>query len=329
MAIVGALPTARIHNRDAVAGAREHVPDNSVDLVITDPPYGIAGDKLHRHYNRDESFAVGGYIDVSVDQYAEFTRVWVEEVARILRPGGSLYVVSGYSNLRHILNALHDNGLVEVNHIIWKFQFGVFTRRKFVSSHYHILYFRKPSAPATFNRECRFGSAELSGDGGNLNYRDREDVWVIGRENKPGQVKNKNELPIALLTKMVQYSSKPGDLVCDLFAGGGSTGAAAVGLGRSFVGFERNPNAFALAEMRLTSTRPWELFELRDVMQSGDPANAGKRWTHGELTLLRTRWADLRAQSLSKGRIVDVLSAEFKRGRWAITRALLRQAEAA
>lgn len=325
----GTIGATTIYNLDAIAGAAEQLADNSVDLIVTDPPYGIAGDSLHRHYNRNESFAVDGYIDVEPDKYAEFTRAWVSEAARILRPGGSVYIVSGYSNLRHILNALHENKLIEVNHIIWKFQFGVFTKRKYVSSHYHILYFRKPGSPHTFNRECRYGSAELSEDGGNLNYRDREDVWVIGRENKPGQVKNKNELPIALLAKMVQYSSKPGDLVCDLFMGAGSTGAAAVGLGRSFVGFEQNLNAFQLAEARLATTQPWERFEIRDVMQTGDPANAGKRWTPAELELLRARWAHLRARNLGKGYIVDVLCAEFKRGRWAILRAISRDGEAA
>ena len=47
-------------NQDCIEGAREHLEDNSVDLIITDPPYGIQGDKLDKHYNRNESFVIDG-----------------------------------------------------------------------------------------------------------------------------------------------------------------------------------------------------------------------------------------------------------------------------
>ena len=119
--------------------------------------------------------------------------------------------------------------------------FGVFTRRKYISSHYHILYYEKPGGRRAFDMGCRFGPDERDGAGGSLNYQDREDVWVINREYKPGQVKNKNELPSQLLQKMIQYSSREGDLVADFFMGGGSTCRQALALGRRFVGFEQSP----------------------------------------------------------------------------------------
>ena len=168
-----------MHNVDCVAGAREHLADGSVDLIITDPPYGIDGDLLDKHYNRDESHVVGGYIEVPAEAYPEFSRNWIREAARVLRPGGSLYLVSGYSQLRHVLNALAETDLVEVNHLIWKYNFGVFTRRKYISSHYHILYYEKPGGRRAFDMGCRFGPDERDGAGGSLNYQDREDVWVI------------------------------------------------------------------------------------------------------------------------------------------------------
>ena len=118
------------YNGDCVAGAAEHIPDDAVDLIITDPPYGIDGDRLHRHYNRDEEFVVEGYVEVPADEYGEFSRAWIQQAERILRPGGSLYVVSGYTNLYHILAALRETELTEVNHIIWHYNFGVYTRRK-------------------------------------------------------------------------------------------------------------------------------------------------------------------------------------------------------
>jgi len=66
------------YNGDCVTGAREHIPDNSVDLIITDPPYGINGDQLHQHYNRDEEFVVEGYVEVPASEYGEFSLNWVK-----------------------------------------------------------------------------------------------------------------------------------------------------------------------------------------------------------------------------------------------------------
>jgi len=227
-----------LYNEDGIAGARRHISDNSVDLIITDPPYGIEGDRLHRHYNRNECFVAGGYVEIPWNRYGDFSRRWIKEGERILRPGGSMYIVSGYTNLFHILDALRETRLKEVNHLIWRYRFGVFTRRKYISSHYHILFYEKPGGKRTFHAESRFGLDERTAEGRSLNNLDREDVWVINREYKPGRSKNKNELPLGLLTKILQYSSNEGDLVCDFFCGGFSTARAAIGLNRKFVGFE-------------------------------------------------------------------------------------------
>ena len=122
------------------------------------------------------------------------------------KTGTKGYIVSGYTNLFSILKALRETRLEELNHIIWKYNFGVYTKTKYVSSHYHILFYKKPGKPHTFNTYVRYGALENSENGGRLNYLDREDVWIINREYKPGQTKNKNELPIALLSKMILYS---------------------------------------------------------------------------------------------------------------------------
>lgn len=244
----------RFYNMDCVEGARKYLKDNSVDLIVTDPPFGIKGDTLHKHYNRNEKYVLDGYVEVPKEEYYEFSLSWIKEAERVLRPGGSIYIFSGYTNLRHILNALAQTNLKEINHIIWKYNFGVYTKNKYVSSHYHILYYVKPGARPTFNTYCRYSVAERDiKTNGSLNYQDREDVWMVPKEFKRECTKNKNELPYQLLSKIVQYSSNEGDFICDFFLGGFSTVTVAMELKRKVCGFEKNEITFSC---RMSEKKP-------------------------------------------------------------------------
>jgi site-specific DNA-methyltransferase (adenine-specific) len=225
--------SAILHNQDGIQGLAG-LADQSVDLIFTDPPYGIKGQNLHQHYNRDESQVVPGYTEIDQDQYAEFSQRWIQQAARVLKPTGSMYIVSGWSNLHHVLNALHATDLREINHLVAEYTFGVYTKNKWVSSHYHVLYWGKKKA--YFNGTARFTDTQSS-------YNDRLSVQTLQREYQPGKVKNKNQLPVNFVKKFIEYSSQPGDLVVDPFAGSFSTGRAADQLGRNAVGFEINPAA--------------------------------------------------------------------------------------
>lgn len=230
----------QVYNQDCIMGMRDHVLDNSIDLVFTDPPYGIDGDELDVHYHRDESKVVPGYIDIPLKDYAKFSTDWINECARVLRPGGSIYIVSGYTNLHHILNALHSTNLIEINHIIAKYSFGVSTKNKFVSSHYHVLFWQKPDKgklKRTFNSNWKYTDQKDS-------YHDRLTVQDMPRDYKPGEIKNKNQLSEDFITKFIMYSSNRGDTVLDCFGGGLTTGRTAIRYGRKFIGFELNEHAF-------------------------------------------------------------------------------------
>ena len=98
------------------------------------------------------------------------------------------------------------------------------TTKRFISSHYHLLYFIKPPvSKIIFN--------EFMSDGDQSQYLDREDVWTIDREYKPPtMIKNQNELPTKLVEKIIQYSSNTGDKVMDMFLGGFTTARVAVQL---------------------------------------------------------------------------------------------------
>ncbi|MBI4614405.1 MAG: site-specific DNA-methyltransferase [Planctomycetes bacterium] len=310
---------------DCVAGARRELQDGCVDLIVTDPPYGIDGDTLHKHYNRKERFVIDGYTEVSRKDYADFSRRWIREAARVLRPGGSLYVLSGYTNLLDVLAALRESGLREVNHIVWKYNFGVWTETKYVSSHYHILYYEKPGGPRTFHQFSRFCSQERNDAGGSLLYQDLEDVWSIKREYKPGQTKNKNELPRALLAKILQYSSDPEDVVCDFFLGSFATAKVAKGMGRSAIGFEINRAAFKHQERQVEKIEVGSMLPSLREGRDDTPRKKGEPWSRELLDDLAARFRAHRRAGCNKKKAMEFLQEEFERGRFSILKALERR----
>ena len=316
------LNNSTFYNGDCISGAAEHIPDNSIDLIITDPPYGINGNKLHQHYNRNEEFVIDGYVEIPQSQYADFSLKWIREAERVLRPGGSIYIVSGYTNLVDILVALRQTKLKEINHIIWKYNFGVFTRQKYVSSHFHILFYEKPGGKRTFNLESRYGLVEKTDNDRSLNNGDREDVWVINREYKPGKMKNKNELPMALLIKMIQYSSNEGDLIGDFFLGGFSTAKAAIGMNRRATGFEISKPMFDAKIKEMKTIKPGYLIEKIRMPLIDNPKNPGKPWTDKDLKFLSDEYRRLSAKKMAKKEIIAKIGSHLGRGRWAIEKAL-------
>lgn len=313
----------KFYNENCISGAQKYLPDNSIDLIITDPPYGIGGDKLHKHYNRNEKYAIDGYVEIPQNEYGDFSEKWIKEAERVLKPGGSIYIVSGYTNLVDILNALRKTKLIEKNHIIWKFNFGVYTKTKYVSSHYHILFYVKPGKKHKFNTFCRYSNTEKSNTNGSLNYQDREDVWIINREYKPGKKKNKNELPSELLIKMISYSSNKNDLICDFFLGSFSTAKIAIGLNRTACGFELSKNAFDYQLKEIKKISKGSLIHQIKKPEQLTLFNQGLPWTEEEKNKLINEFISKRkTNNKTKKQIINELSNSFGRGYFSITNIL-------
>jgi site-specific DNA-methyltransferase (adenine-specific) len=239
-----------IQNQDCLEGMKR-IDASSVDLVITDPPFAIEFKARRANYNRTASRVLEGYNEISREHYPEFTLKWMAGVWRVLKPSGSMYVFSGWNNLRDILNAIEETGFTVVNHLIWKYQFGVVTKRKYVTSHYHCLYVCKDEKERRFFPFSRFGKDARDEGGGSLHYRDKEDVWVINREYWSGDRKTPTKLPAELIGKILMYSSEEGDLVLDPFLGSGQVAVVARKLGRDYLGFEIVREYFELASERL------------------------------------------------------------------------------
>lgn len=211
------------------------IPSASIDLVVTDPPFAIDFKPRRHNYHRTQSRVLEGYNEIPQEEYYEFTKSWMKESYRILKDTGSMYVFSGWTNLKDILNALDEVGFITINHIIWKYQFGVFTRRRFVTSHYHILFVVKDERKYKFNKVEHYP----------------EDVWVINREYWTGKIKTPTKLPLELVKKILLFSSDKGDIVLDPFMGSGTVAVAAKILGRHYLGFEIVEDYCELARDRL------------------------------------------------------------------------------
>ncbi len=216
----------------------ETIPDSSVDLVIADPPFGIDFSGKEAIYNRDSDNVVEDYHEVE-DNYSRFTHRWISHLPRIMKKKATAFIFSGYTNLKEVLNAVDSSGLELINHIIWKYQFGVFTKRKFVTSHYHVLFLAKDPDNYYFNRIEHYN----------------EDVWVINRKYHTGQKKNGTKLPLKVVQKCINFASKPGDLVFDPFMGNGTTAVASKRTYRHYLGFEMNEKLRPIIEHNLSSVR--------------------------------------------------------------------------
>jgi site-specific DNA-methyltransferase (adenine-specific) len=233
---IGPFREDTLYEGDALA-LMPQVPDGAVDLIVTDPPFAIDFKAQRLNYNRTGSNVLEGYHEIPKEEYGEFTRRWMKEAARVLSPTGSMYIFSGWNRLRDILEGIDAAGFTTINHLIWKYQFGVFTKKKYVTSHYHILFVAKDPKQYTFNKIDHYP----------------EDVWVINREYWKGRKKTPTKLPSELVKKILSYSSNPGDLVLDPFLGSGTVAVVARQEGRHFLGFEVVPEYCTFAKDALSS----------------------------------------------------------------------------
>ncbi len=228
------------------------IPDESIDLIVTDPPFGIGFGHEKQNYNRSLSNTIAGYNEVEKEKYYDFCLSWMTQAFRVLKKTGTAFIVSGWTNLKDVLNAIDDVGFTTINHIIWKYQFGVFTKRKFVTSHYHILFVAKDPKRYKFNKIEHYP----------------EDVWFVRREYWRGKKRTPTKLPLTLVEKMIMYGSDEGDVVLDPFAGSGTVGVAAKRLGRKFLCFEIVKEYCDLAQERIKNTPVINLTALREIIGS-------------------------------------------------------------
>ncbi|TFG04060.1 MAG: site-specific DNA-methyltransferase [Promethearchaeota archaeon] len=211
--------------------------ENYFDLIIADPPFGLEFDKSSHEYG-SKNFIL--YDDkFTYKEYEEFSYQWISKCHAALKENGSMYVISGWTNIDAILNAIRRTDFILKNHNIWFFEWGVYTKRKFVTSHYHIPFLVKDEKNYTFNPYTVNPKSKRKG------FPYEKDVWYwpkYNRGNDPDHLKGHPcQLPIMLMKHMIKISTSPGDWVGDVFSGSGGTLLACRELGRNCISIEKNP----------------------------------------------------------------------------------------
>ncbi len=255
-----ALPLDRILEEDCIA-AMQGLPAGSVDLVFADPPYNL---QLKGALHRPDNSLVDA-VDDAWDRfdgfaaYDAFTRAWLAEARRVLKPTGALWVIGSYHNIFRVGAALQDAGFWILNDVIWRKANPMpnFRGKRFTNAHETLIWAsRSEGAKYTFN----YDALKALNEGLQM----RSD-WVIplctGAErlkDEDGQKAHPTQKPTALLHRVLVGCTNPGDVVLDPFFGTGTTGAVAKALGRRWIGIEREPAYARLAAQRIAAVVPFE-----------------------------------------------------------------------
>lgn len=226
-----------IYLKDAIEGLKL-LKDESVDLVVTDPPYNIASaSKTTMKSGTPISTmkAWGEWDQRHPFEYELLILSVINECYRILKPGGALYMFSSREQNGYFVRKALERGFTYRNQLVMVKTNPIpsLSKSNWRSSFEVCMYVTK-GKPGTFN----FVSQALC-----------KNVFVYSITHK--QTTHPTEKPLAFIELMIAVSSNPGDLVVDPFMGSGTTAVACRRLGRNFLGFETNPEYIKMAEDRL------------------------------------------------------------------------------
>lgn len=236
------------------------LPTASVDLVFADPPYNLQLDReLLRPNNHTRVDGVDDDWDKFADfaEYDRFTRAWLAECHRILKPDGAIWLIGSYHNVFRMGTALQDLNYWLLNDVIWRKVNPMpnFRGRRFTNAHETLIW-------ASRDRKSRYTFNYESLKALNDDLQMRSD-WLFPICSGPERLKDDGgrkahptQKPEALLHRLLLATTNPGDVVLDPFFGTGTSGAVAKRLGRRFIGIERDPDYAKAAEERIAAVMP-------------------------------------------------------------------------
>jgi modification methylase len=251
------LPLGTIIEEDCVAAMRR-LPAASIDMIFADPPYNLqlGGDLFRPEGGRVDAVDDAWDKFSSFADYDAFTRAWLKEARRILKPNGTLWVIGSYHNIFRVGAALQDEGYWVLNDIVWRKSNPMpnFRGTRFTNAHETLIW-------ASHSEDSRYTFNYRAMKALNDDLQMRSD-WLLpicsgGERVKDGGTKaHPTQKPEALLYRVLLACTNPGDIVLDPFFGTGTTGAVARRLGRQWIGIEREKRYVGVARERIASTLP-------------------------------------------------------------------------
>jgi len=257
----------------------QSIPTESIDLIYIDPPFNTGrsqqrskettrrndeGDRVGFKGKRYETVKsqVLSYDDQFADYWA-FLEPRLEQARRILKPTGTLYLHLDYRESHYakvLLDALFGPDCF-LNEIIWAYDYGGKSKSRWPAKHDTILVFVKDPTKFHFDSEAvdrePYMAPGLVTEEKVAKGKLPTDVWWHTIVSPTGKEKTgyPTQKPIGILRRIIQASSKEGDVVLDFFAGSGTTGVVANLLDRRFILIDQNPEALEVIQQRLNGVK--------------------------------------------------------------------------
>ena len=223
----------KIYNIDCIEYMAT-LPDGSVDLIVTDPPYKVT--------SKGNAGTMGGmmkstYMDGKIFKHNNIKpQEYIPEFYRLLKDGSHCYIMTNHVNLQEILNVATNSGFRFVKSLVWN-KGNKISGTYYMSQFEYVLFFRK-------------------GKGKKINKCGTSDILNVPNKKTKGE-DGKNihdtEKPIELMKILIENSSKENEIVFDPFIGVGTTAIACKELNRQYVGCEIDKHYFNIAQERVKS----------------------------------------------------------------------------
>lgn len=216
----------------------KEIPDESIDLVVTDPPYRlVSGGCIGKNCmantgifkSNSDAVRKGTLFDHNKITFAE----WIPEVFRVLKQRAHCYIMINGRNLAELQNECEKAGFIFQNLLVWNK--GNVTPGKW------------------YMNQCEFILMLRKGKAKNINIMGTSTLLSI--TNITGKKVHPTEKPVELMQKLVINSSKYDETVLDPFMGSGSTGIACLNTSRKFIGMELDEQYFEIAKERIEEAR--------------------------------------------------------------------------
>jgi len=252
--------------------------NNSVDLIVTDPPYNLGKDYGNNH-------DLKGF-----DEYLLFTKEWLSEAKRVLKPNGTIYVFMGVRFISYLYDIMDRELQLFFNSwIVWHYTQGLGKTKGFSPRHDDILVFNM-SKDFIFNLDDVRVPQKFYRERNNMRGANPGDVWQFSHVHycNPNRQNHPTQKPEGIIERIVLASSNKGDTVLDPFSGSGTTLRVCQQLDRNVIGFELNPEYVAMTDIRLSE--PFTGFDSVDTRMERVPNDLRNKEVRKEYLKNHKEW---------------------------------------